>query len=997
MATLKTPATEFSIVLALWLVGSSVFAQQVAYVSPAGTKFLLYTPPGYFSSSSTYPLLLSLHSKGEVGDDLTELTSKNPEQMPSRLIYVNKWPQDLPFIVLTPQLKPDPTDPDAQWPAKYIDEVVNYVLANHRVDRNRIYVTGISRGGTGAWTYAAAYPQKVAALLPMAGRTDLAEACRLKDIPVWTFNGDGDMIVVPQYSTDIVPAINACQPAGMFKPRVNILNARDHNGWNEVYNGSSGYKIYEWLLMFRKNDTSNKKPYVKAGPDRRIQLRSAPLHIIGDFFDADGAITNVKWQQTGGSPLTLTDTQSHMLKISNLKIGLFEFELIVTDNQGLQNSDKVSLEICDAAVTPAVTGLVLFNGKTDAAIRNLVEGDVIDMATLGLSEINVRANVTSNTASVKFTINNDEGTRSQNVGPYFVKNQTAAPEWKVTNGVYLICATPYAKPYSGGIPGLSQCFKVTVTNAPSQFCPGAGKIRQEFWSGIAGTNIASIPLQTPPTFINNLTQLEGPVNNLADNYGSRIRGYVCPPTSGIYTFWISGDDRTELWLSTSDRPADKVKIASAAGATGRRQWTKFASQKSAGIRLIANQRYYIEALHKEATGADHVSVGWNSPAGALERPIPWFRLMPYEASAAPSVSITSPADGQTYIAPASINVTATASDPDGSIKKLEFYNGSIKLGEDFTAPYGLLWNNVAGGNYKVQVKAIADDDAVATASVNISVAVDVACPGTGTITHEIWNGVTGTMVSLIPVTRLPDATRSLTIFESPTNTGDNFGARIRGYICAPLSGNYIFWISGDDHTELWLSTDQNPSNKRKVAYEYGWTTPRQWTKYASQQSAPIPLAANQKYYVEVLHKEAAGGDHVAVGWQLPNGVLERPIAGRRLSPFQMQSMALFGDVAIEDSGKMVMNDDKTLDVFPNPLPQDVSELTIRKYGGVTGTHETTIEIATLIGQVIHTEKIKCGFDCHGFSLVVNKKFAPGIYLVHVITNGESRVKRLVVK
>jgi predicted peptidase len=245
MVTLKIPT--------IWLVffsfSFSLFAQQQAHESPAGTKFLLYTPPGYLSGSSTYPLLLSLHSKGEVGDDLTELTSKNPEQMPSRLIYLERWPEDLPFIVLTPQLKPDPTDPDGgQWPAWYIDEVVNYVTANYRIDLTRLYVTGISRGGTATWTYAATYPHKVAAILPIAGRSDLTQACRLKNIPIWTFNGDGDLVVAPEYSIEIVNAINSCQPAGIYKPRMNILNARDHNGWNELYNGSSGYKIYEWLF-----------------------------------------------------------------------------------------------------------------------------------------------------------------------------------------------------------------------------------------------------------------------------------------------------------------------------------------------------------------------------------------------------------------------------------------------------------------------------------------------------------------------------------------------------------------------------------------------------------------------------------------------------------------------------------------------------------------------------------------------------------------------------
>ena len=302
-------------------------AQQEAYESPAGTKFLLYTPPGYYSTTSPYPMLLSLHSKGEVGDDLTELTSRNPEQMPCRLIYMNRWPQHLPFVVVTPQLKPTDSNSDPQWPAEYIDEVVRYVTANFRIDLTRIYVTGISRGGTGAWTYASAYPQKVAALLPFSGRSDLTQACPIKNIPIWSFHGDGDDVAAPEYSIDMINAVKACEPPGVYNPRLNILHARNHNGWNEVYNGTSGYKIYEWLLTFRKSDDSNKAPFVNAGPDRRIKYRTAPLHTIGDFFDSDGEIANVRWTQTAGTTLTLDETGSGLLAITDLKTGLFVFQL----------------------------------------------------------------------------------------------------------------------------------------------------------------------------------------------------------------------------------------------------------------------------------------------------------------------------------------------------------------------------------------------------------------------------------------------------------------------------------------------------------------------------------------------------------------------------------------------------------------------------------------------------------------------------------------------
>jgi hypothetical protein len=967
-------------------------AQQLAYESPAGTKFLLYTPPGYASSSTTYPLLLSLHSKGEVGDDLSELTSRNPEQMPSRLIYLNKWPQHLPFIVLTPQLKPDTSDPDREWPAKYVDEVVAYVLANFRVDQSRIYVTGISRGGTGTWIYASAYPQRVAAMVPISGKTDLTQACRLKNIPIWAFNGDGDRVVTQQYSIEMVEAINACQPAGAYKPYLTILNARDHNGWNEVYNGTSGYEIYDWLLMFRKNDTSNKRPYVKAGPDLRIQVRSEPLHITSDIFDSDGTITNITWRQTSGTPLTLQNTNTPMLRVSNLTPGIFRFQVTATDNRGGQNTDTVQVEITGTNVVPAVTQLVLYDGRTNASLGNLTEGQVIDMAALGLTEINVNAIVTSGTASLKFTINNAV-TRSQNGGPYFIKLPGSGPEWKVNNGVYLICATPYPNVYSGGIPGLSLCFKITVINRPSDFCPGTGTVRQEFWTGISGTQIASVPFHSPPSFVNDLLLFEGPTTSIADNYGSRIRGWVCPPASGNYTFWIAADDKAELWLSTSDQPAEKVLIASTPGATSRRQWGKFPSQRSALIRLNANQRYYIEALHKEAFGADHISVGWESPTGALERPIPRFRFIPVDGSQPPVIDITNPTGGETFSAPATINLTANASDPDGSISAVDFYNGTVKLGQDATPPYQFSWTDVSAGSYTIVMKAIANDGATATASVNVVVTDGGTCEGNGRISYEKWTNVSGTTVSSIPLTQTPNTSSELTIFEAPMSAGDQYGARIRGYICAPLSGAYTFWISGDDHTELWLSTDDNPANKRLIAYERGWTSVRQWTKYASQQSAPITLSSGRRYYIEALHKEASGGDHVAVGWQLPNGVFERPIPGMRLAPFG-QSFALFENVTHANSNTIGMerNIDVGLDVFPNPAQHGVSRLTITTNEAQSSAEKVVLRIVRLTGEVIHTSEIDLGS-----ALSVDEGIPSGIYLVEVNVKGKRYSKRLLVR
>ena len=167
----------------------------------------------------------------------------------------------------------------------------------------------------------------------------------------------------------------------------------------------------------------------------------------------------------------------------------------------------------------------------------------------------------------------------------------------------------------------------------------------------------------------------------------------------------------------------------------------------------------------------------------------------------------------------------------------------------------------------------------------VNVGSSSGCAGTGSISREIWTGVTGNAVSQIPLATPPNTSDQLTIFEIPVNAMDNFGTRVRGFVCPPITGNYRFWIASDDGGELWISTDDNPANKQLIASVPTWSDSRQWDKFPEQQSALISLTAGQLYYIEALQKEGTGGDNLAVGWQLPNGTQERPIPGNRLLPY----------------------------------------------------------------------------------------------------------------
>ena len=102
--------------------------------------------------------------------------------------------------------------------------------------------------------------------------------------------------------------------------------------------------------------------------------------------------------------------------------------------------------------------------------------------------------------------------------------------------------------------------------------------------------------------------------DIADNYGAaRIRGYVHPLITGQYTFSFASDDAGDLLLSTSDNPANATRIAYVAEWTDPRQWNKFGTQRSAGINLTAGQKYYVEVLHKEATGRRSLRRGMGRP------------------------------------------------------------------------------------------------------------------------------------------------------------------------------------------------------------------------------------------------------------------------------------------------------------------------------------------------------------------------------------------------
>lgn len=156
-----------------------------------------------------------------------------------------------------------------------------------------------------------------------------------------------------------------------------------------------------------------------------------------------------------------------------------------------------------------------------------------------------------------------------------------------------------------------------------------------------------------------------------------------------------------------------------------------------------------------------------------------------------------------------------------------------------------------------------------SATVNIS-----PQPATGQVLQEIWTGVNGSAISTIPLASPPTTSRVLSSLQNPPSAplGSNYGTRIRGYIVAPTTGNYKFWIASDDQGQLWISSNDQPANLAKRAWVQTYTNSLQWNKETNQQSALLSLTAGEKYYFEIYQKQGPGGENLAVGWLKPGEV-----------------------------------------------------------------------------------------------------------------------------
>lgn len=157
------------------------------------------------------------------------------------------------------------------------------------------------------------------------------------------------------------------------------------------------------------------------------------------------------------------------------------------------------------------------------------------------------------------------------------------------------------------------------------------------------------------------------------------------------------------------------------------------------------------------------------------------------------------------------------------------------------------------------------------------------------------------------------------------------------------------------------------------------------------------LAAGQRYYIEALHKQGAGTDHVSVVWMRPGAGWEtNPIPGGYLSPYISGGDAtgrMAGNSALQQEERSIGQ----VSIYPNPATANERELMIAGYEGIDETIETDVEIVNMTGDVVFSERVLCGGDCASYILKINKQLVPGVYLVNLKMKDARFSKRLLVK
>ena len=184
------------------------------------------------------PLLVYIHGAGSRGNELSQMSRVGP------LGEIDKG-RKIPALVVAPQCHKN------TWFDLFsvLEEFIEHIIKTENVDRQRVYICGISMGSYCAWQMAMSHPEWFAALVAVCGGGMYWNAERLKKLPIWAFHGECDDVVFAEESIKMVNAIN--RYGGNAK--ITTYPNTKHNSWEQAF---SDDEMWEWMFSQKKNDVS---------------------------------------------------------------------------------------------------------------------------------------------------------------------------------------------------------------------------------------------------------------------------------------------------------------------------------------------------------------------------------------------------------------------------------------------------------------------------------------------------------------------------------------------------------------------------------------------------------------------------------------------------------------------------------------------------------------------------------------------------------------------
>ncbi|MCU0428385.1 MAG: Ig-like domain-containing protein [Cytophagaceae bacterium] len=512
-----------------------------------------------------------------------------------------------------------------------------------------------------------------------------------------------------------------------------------------------------WEAPIIKNSTGNLAPSISlTSPANNASfLAPASISLTATASDADGSVSKVEFFQ--GSTLIGTDLSApYSFTWTNVPAGTYTLTAKATDNLGaFSNTTGIVVVVSNPPCT--VSGAELRSTTiigTDGSWNNL--GDDKGKAVDG----NTSTFFDSPMADGSW-VGFDLGRNATVSGVRFFPR--AGFEGRMTGGKFqgsnsATFATVTDLATIAGVPGLEwNC--ITVSNASNfRYLRYLSPVGSN--GNVAEISFYGTYVNTPPTIL-----LTAPVNNA--------------------TFSAPASVTISANASDADGSISKVDFYNGTTLLG----TDATAPYSMNWSGVAAGTYSISARATDNSGAvANSAVAVITVNNVVNNP--------------PQVSITSPLNNASFLAPASVSITAAASDADGSVAKVDFYNGATLLGTDISAPYSFSWTNVLAGTYTLSARVTDNLGAVTSASISIVVTNPVNTPPQVSITAPLSNATFTAPATIAIAANASDADGSISkvdFYQGSTLLGTDLSAPYSFSWIGVVAGNYTLTARATDN------------------------------------------------------------------------------------------------------------------------------------------------------------------------------------------------------